>query len=725
MFPNLLIELKRIFKLNVIDSFKELCIKRDTPWRDLIADKNSHFYRFSVSIVILSLFFIFPIFSFDFGISGDEHVHFKHANYVVDYFLNGDKSALNQPKTYLHFYGQSFDNITAFLIRWFNIENYYEFRHVLNSLTGVLVILFSCLIVVRLLSYRAALLTILFFLISPRFIAHTMFNPKDIPFAAAYISGIYFSIRTFDFYPKYNGWILLGLLLSVAAAISVRVGGILLYANFLVYSYLYIVKSKGFLFFLPKANSRVFFRFMMGIVPVLIISYFLSLILWPWALQDPLKNPVEALRVMTHYKVAIRQLFEGNNLFSNNLPWYYASKYILISIPMLIILGFGASVLAYKKYTVEKVFLLFTCIFPLVYIALRQSNLYGGWRHLIFIYPSLIIISVWGFSSIYNYGKLYSKQIVMVLILAGSILPLSWEIRNYPHLLPYYNKLVGGTDGAYGNYEMDYYYQSLKEASDQLKESRKFKEKKGEIVIASDHVYIMRYYFRKHKNVKVIYTRYYEKSSKKWDFAIFQNAYIASSQLKKGFFPPYGTLSTIDVDDKPISVVLERKTDLDYLGYISMKEKRYHDALNYFKQYLELNKHNEEVYDYAAKCFSNINNLSSAIKCSKSALSICPEFLEGLNTLGKIYFNNKEYANAIKCMAKIIKNKKSHWSGYYIIGLSHMKLGNYKKAIKAMSIFAANVKNRHKAYEILSVLYDKVGDKSNAKKYYNLARKKK
>jgi tetratricopeptide (TPR) repeat protein len=449
----------------------------------------------------------------------------------------------------------------------------------------------------------------------------------------------------------------------------------------------------------------------------------LGLIFWPWALQNPINNPYKALKVMTHYLVAVRQLFEGSNVFSNSLPWYYVPKYILISVPLVVLAGLIPFLLFVRNKMYSKLFVLFSFLFPLFYVVVSKSNLYGGWRHLLFVFPFLVILSVWGYSCLFHHLGRKLKLITSLLICTGVIINVGWEVKNYPHFLPYYNQLVGGVEGAYGNYELDYYYSSLLPASQKLLKSEKFRNKNGKIIIASDHPKILRYYFKEYENVKIVYSRFYDKSSKYWDFAIFQNAYISAHQLKKGYFPPFGLICSEKVDGKDIAVVLERLTYDDYLGVVAMKNKQYIKALKYFQAYLLQNKHSEEIYECSARCFGAINKNSSAIQCAKSSLLLYPDFPEALHTLSKLYFNNGNYKLAIQTSIKLTRIKATHWESYYVIGLSHMKLDNYEKAIKALKLFIANVKNNKDACYILATIFKKNGDVENANKYFYLSGK--
>ena len=74
----------------------------------------------------------------DAGISGDEYFHYDQSISVYNYLasLGKDTSALNTPNTHLKYYGQSFDNLTTILIKWFNIDDVFLFRHLSCSIAG-------------------------------------------------------------------------------------------------------------------------------------------------------------------------------------------------------------------------------------------------------------------------------------------------------------------------------------------------------------------------------------------------------------------------------------------------------------------------------------------------------------------------------------------------------------------------------------------------------------
>src|SRR5664279_5848254 len=189
------------------------------------------FYFFSAFLLVVMLFL-----SKNAGISCDEVLHYNQSVSVYNYFASHgqDKSALNTPVTNLKYYGQSYDDITTILIKWFNIEDVYGFRHLMSIIAGWLVFFITALFAIWLTDYKTGILVLILFAVSPTFLGHAQNNLKDIPFALAYIAGTFFLLRWL-FTEKQNWRDVLMLILSIAFCISVRPGGLLLICYLLLF----------------------------------------------------------------------------------------------------------------------------------------------------------------------------------------------------------------------------------------------------------------------------------------------------------------------------------------------------------------------------------------------------------------------------------------------------------------------------------------------------------
>jgi len=291
-----------------------------------------------------------------------------------------------------------------------------------------------------------------------------------------------------------------------------------------------------------KKGLRIF----LYLILITAAAYFAGLLLWPYALQNPISHPIESMGAMTRYEVNIRQLFEGQLIWSADIPWYYIPKYFLITNPVIILLGglliifFIPSALSDKKNNLYIIYLIFALIFPLAFVIISKSNLYGGWRHLLFLYPVFVIFSSSGF--VYLLKTLKSdlfKIFIFILVVFGIILPTRHIIKNHPYEYIYFNEFVGGVNNSFSRYETDYYYHSMAEASEWLKEYL-IKEKPGN----RDKVKIGLnfqpdiYFPEKSENIEATYIRYYTRGGYEWDYAIFCVSYIHPYQLKNGIWPP-------------------------------------------------------------------------------------------------------------------------------------------------------------------------------------------
>ena len=255
-------------------------------------------YIFYFSSVLL--LFLMLVISRDAGITCDEVLHYNQSVSVYNYFATHgrDQSALNTPVTNLKYYGQSYDNIVTILIRWFNIDDIYTFRHFMSTIAGWLVILLTALFAIWLADYKAGILVLFLFAVSPTFIGHTQNNLKDIPFALAYIAGTFFTLKFLVSVRKNPFRDIIMLTVSIAFSISIRAGGLLLicylfFFFFIFFLFKYLKEKK---FDLIEIRTKL-----LWILGVTIFSWLLSILLWPYALQSPVRNVLESYQVMAHF----------------------------------------------------------------------------------------------------------------------------------------------------------------------------------------------------------------------------------------------------------------------------------------------------------------------------------------------------------------------------------------------------------------------------------------
>jgi tetratricopeptide (TPR) repeat protein len=659
------------------------------------AEKNTN----KIVFILLSAFLLLlmPVLSKDAGISGDEYFHVDHAENVYNYYksLGKDKTATYNSKT-LHLYGQSLDNEVHLFNELFNVDDIYASRHFFNSIIGWILILFTGLTTVLLFGWRAGYIAMLFLFFSPRILGHSFNNLKDLPFAAACAFSIYFMIRHIKELPKQNYKTLLFIILGIAWAISLRIGGIILIPYlFVIYGLYYLTQNK----FLSAQNLKEAFKNIRNLIIVSVVAYFLGLILWPYALQNPLSNPLSSLKNMTNYGLDINQLFEGLIYKSRELPWYYGIKYILITSPIVVFIGclaFAVSLIKRKAGKTDYViyfFLFFTFLFPLVYTIYQDSTLYGGWRHLLWIYSPLVILSAGGLDFYINNKSKYIKYGGLGIILLFLIHPVKYTVKNHPYEYSYFNQLVGGINGAYGEYEVDYYYHGLKEGVDWLIQNDLVNDS---ITIVTNHGRIVEHYLRNYPNIKVQYSMYYQKSGIDWDYGIWTNTHIDPHQLSMGYWPPKENSYTVYADSVPITAVTKRISYEDVKGYRSLRKNRLLEARNHFKNFLKVYPESEEVLEGVAITYLFEQNLDSALFYADKSLFYNPGHLSALVQKARIYNAKRQFNDALEAAEMVTEQNGAIAEAHLQKGIA---LKNLRKPNEAIQAFQRAIQEKNDNYQ--------------------------
>lgn len=700
-------------------------------------NKEHPLFRLAFFITALAIFIILPMLSLDAGLSGDDEKHYNHAIKVYQYYTEDNPAALDDPKYKLNYYGQSFDFFTYLIIRLFNLEdNPYQARHVMIALTGAGAILVTGLLVKMFAGYSAGWLALILMFLSPRFLGHSFNNPMDIPFAFGYIFTIYHIILFLKKLPRISINSAIWIAIGIGWTNGIRIGGLILIPYLFMFAGLYLLIHRWQWKFFSAAWWRFALKGLGILILISLAGYMLSLLTWPYALQDIVNNPIQAFKIMTNIQVSIRVLYDGLVQWSDHLPWHYIPKNILITVPVIILLGFVASIFIWIADRKSKqgfwYFLLwFTVLFPLLFIIYRKSNVYGGWRHMMFVYPSMLALAAIALSSIIRTGhQKWIRYTVILVIAAGVIHPLRHILKNHPNTYIYFNEWSGGINNTYGKFETDYYCNSLRPASDYFIEhilpAISADQDQPVRVVSNANI---NYYFRNYmQEVIPFYSRYYDRGKYDWDYAILYCNYIHPFQLNNGLWPPVNTVHEIKVDDVVVAAIVERRNRDDYLGSKLLAEGvkeengvKLEQAINYLESALEYNKNNESALLEIGSAYAVTLRFDDARAAMDSLLKIYPDYDKAYNLKGYTYMIESEVRrdralldDAIRYINKAIQSNYKFYSGFYNLGLCYgMKNDrvnaeyNLKMAIRYNSKFLA-------AYEKLAELYEYYGNQELA-----------
>ncbi|MCB8994352.1 MAG: hypothetical protein H6538_01960 [Bacteroidales bacterium] len=703
--------------------------------------------RLIFTFLSLLILVVLPLISYNAGISGDEEKHYAQAEKVYNYYASSgkDTSALSDEKFKLNYYGQSFDLFTYVVIKKFHIAHIYEARHMMNGAVGAIAIICSGLLARLLFGNIAGIFTLLLMFFSPGYLGHAMNNPLDIPFALGYIFTLLQLARFLKRLPEINYGIAFLIALGIAFTISVRIGGLVLIPYIFMFSGLYLLFVR-----LPwKIFSKFWFKTALkGTIVLFTISlaaYFLGILAWPYALQNPLKNPFEAMKMMSNITVALRVMFEGKIIWSDSLPSNYIPKNILLTIPLLVLAG---SVIAF--FTLRKsrlrywiFFLVFTVVFPVAYIIYKESNVYGAWRHLLFIYPPLVVLAGAGLDWLF---RLYRNRIFRALILAAYIAsminPIFYIFRNYPNQYIYFNELAGGVKKAYKKYETDYYMVSLKQGSEWVKENilKGIPADSAQPVkiISNAPSDIIAYYFRGYESkVQLPYTRFYDRGMYDWDYGIYYCNYIDPYHITHNIWPPKNTIHTVTIDGVIICAVVKRLNKDDYKGYEMMNQAlkdrsipELNVSIELMENALKLDDHNEITYLNLAQAYILRRDFDLARKKLNELLSFYPNYEKALNLIGYSYMNEGELTGnmmlvdrAISVFNETIRVNYKFASAYHNMGLAYMVKKDERTAYRYFQKSIEINPNAKDSYYMMAAIIERQGDAAQAKKIRDYASK--
>ena len=400
----------------------------------------------------LSLLIIGIYISKDFGISWDESHHRDSGQRVLVYLIKffGFDWVKPIPKGLENFdysekmYGPIFDIISAIIEESFQIKyfkNIYIMRHTLNFIFYFIGYL-GYFYFIRLLfpKNNYALILSFFYLLHPRLFAQGFFNPKDSILQTYFALSLIPIARTFLHFQFKD---LIWSAITIGITISTKVVSIYLP---ILFSFFYILISH-----FKKINI---YNILKKISLFYLFLLFFVFIFWPpWT--NPIKSIVDVFLVLKQYPFVGKNFILGEYISRFNLPWYYVPLWIGITTPLTFILlffiGLSESFRLFFKKITEKIyidiFMLSGFLIPVLSVIYFGSTLYGGWRHMFFIYPFMVYFMIKGFifisDRVTSFFKFKKNHIVFFLGIIVFISPLLSIIKTHPNQSVYFNSFAG------------------------------------------------------------------------------------------------------------------------------------------------------------------------------------------------------------------------------------------------------------------------------------------
>ncbi len=234
----------------------------------------------------------------------------------------------------------------------------------------------------------------------PLYYGHMFMNPKDSPFAVAMAILLLGLVRGFEQYPRPSIGTSTIIGIGFGLAFGSRIMGAFGAINAIAPSHLLLAietRAMG----IRSAGARLG-RFILTIVPAMLLAYAVMALVWPWSVLDP-RNPVRAIEYFSRFfEKPWEELFGGELISVPDMPRSYVPTLFALKLPeVFLVLGFGGAVGALAAALRPELaanrralFLLvaLAALLPLALTIALRPAMYNGIRHFILVLPPLAVL---------------------------------------------------------------------------------------------------------------------------------------------------------------------------------------------------------------------------------------------------------------------------------------------------------------------------------------------
>ncbi len=418
----------------------------------------------------------------DYGMSWDEAAQRKHGFIALDYateFLGIQWEKVHPEDNLSEYGGRHYTLLYSMFCgiaeKTLGVENSFRSRYLLRHTIVFLLFWTSLLffyrtVLLRFKDFRMALLGVALLLLSPRIFANAFYNPKDMILFSFYLIGSYTCLL---FFLRNNLWV---------AVLHGAITGLAINTRFTA---LYIPAFTLLLILMDLIQSRfaksLLKRYLLHYPVYLSVCLLVTVVCFPYLWQDTFPRLWEAYRVMANFPWGSHNLYFGTFISGDEMPWHYIPVWIGITTPILYLILFAVglfliliklqkNLVSFKFWKTDQQFVDIAAIGlflgPLAVVILLNSTLYNGWRHLYFIYPSILLIALTGLDALLRNSSKTVAIITRWTLALSMATTTFFMIRNHPLQQVYFNTLAG--EGLTERFDMDYWGLAYKQAFEEL-----------------------------------------------------------------------------------------------------------------------------------------------------------------------------------------------------------------------------------------------------------------
>ena len=520
-------------------------------------------YLLGISLLVMLVFMV--LLSRNVGISEREIEQNAYSELVYNYFHHNVDAKTFHAHPYASTQAQYIDLVLYNIGKILHVEDVFVMKHLVSAIFGWLLIVYLSILILRAFNWRAAFFTAFFLFISPRFTGYSVSNVVDVTFAFGFvftITQIYYFCREL---PVIRIFRLVKIVLGTLLAVSTFNAGFILVHFFTIFVLL------NFLLYNPlkKMFTKEYLK-PLGILCLMIVAYpvviYIIHAVGTFFLAKSVIAPSQAFSLLTiNYPCAQNQLFEGHLIGPDNHPTHYFVKYLFITIPTVVLIGFllffvflKTAVKSLKPYSTF--IFLYTFLYCVFKVRLHYLNPDTMWAIYYCVYPLFMLIAASGYEcTLESINDKYTNIVVVGLVALLSFMPIRHIVFNQPLTSVYFNEISGGIHNAYSKYALDVTDDANKQAcqwvSDYIHRNEVGRHADGDrFIVGTNGNDACPLFFERDTNI-VLVQKPYSKSDTTWDYYIAFCHDLPAAQLRNGTWPADSTIHRISIETKPIVAV--------------------------------------------------------------------------------------------------------------------------------------------------------------------------
>ena len=415
-------------------------------------------------------------FGADAGVTWDELPQTTYGDRVVAWFESGFTDRTQIKEDVLDLYGGLFDGPAEWLAHRAPF-GLYETRHLLTAFVALLGIVAAGLTAARVGGRRAGFFAIAMLALTPTWIGHGLFNPKDVPFGTAAMFATYASVRLITGPIPMSWGDAVGAGLAVGAALAVRAGG----AFLLAYPCAALACRTAFEWLRRRRSQEgtdpwpLVWPALGRLMVVVPVAWVVMVSAWPWAQLSPLRRPVVAMAVARHFDWEKDVLFRGAFVNAHALPASYLPTWLRITLPETYLLaavcGIAVAVAAIRRRTMDSRralgfgMILLSALLPIAAAVVTRPLIYDAYRHFLFVLPPMAAAAAVALSAFLgsdDFPIAVRRGACGAWVALAALVAVD-TVALHPYEYVYFNRLSGGLRAADGRFETDYWGASYKE----------------------------------------------------------------------------------------------------------------------------------------------------------------------------------------------------------------------------------------------------------------------